>query len=534
MKNRYTLPLIATGVLLFLFNLGGRDLWEPDETRYAVIARDMKENGNWILPRLNGEVYAEKPPLFFWLVNLSTFLIGKNSPFTNRLPSALAGLACIFVTFLLGERLYNARVGFLSALALTTCGLFPQISRWMMLDSLFTLCFLLSLFYCYVGFENEEKRGKSYLMAGLFLGFGVLTKGPGIYILLPLFLIYAFSQKGVRRFWCKDLLIGILLSVAIVLVWWIPACLLGGKEYIHWILYKQAVATYVEGGKHFHPEPFYFYLIRFPAEFIPWVFFLPTAFAVGLKKENRGKEFLFLTVWLIFVFLFFTLSKGKKDNYLLPLYPAAAIMVGWVWDVKILRGEKGRGIPLALLFLTVLCLIGLIAFISGIPAKISGKYTSDVQTYVPMGIFILAYLLTGSSLSLLLFLKKRGFASALILVIFFAFLHLHLAHILPEKLDKRRSMRSFSERVLRRMEPGDDLKTFYSKYNGLLYYTGRSFIEEIPTKEEFFKTLDLAQRVFIVVQARDFNQFKEESKFELKPLEQARVGRWDLILISNR
>ncbi|MGZ3535706.1 MAG: ArnT family glycosyltransferase, partial [Thermodesulfobacteriota bacterium] len=93
-RRGYVFAVIAIGIALFFFNLGGRDLWEPDETRYAVVAQEMKETGNWILPHLNGEIYAEKPPLFFWLVNLSTSFLGNNE-FTNRLPSALAG----FITF---------------------------------------------------------------------------------------------------------------------------------------------------------------------------------------------------------------------------------------------------------------------------------------------------------------------------------------------------------------------------------------------------------------------------------------------------
>src|SRR5512143_3079590 len=115
-KRKYVLLLIGIGIALFFFNLGARDLWEPDETRYAVVAREMKETGNWILPHLNGEVYAEKPPLFFWLVNLSTSFLGVNNEFTNRLPSALAGFITFLVVCFFGKRLFNMRAGLLSSL----------------------------------------------------------------------------------------------------------------------------------------------------------------------------------------------------------------------------------------------------------------------------------------------------------------------------------------------------------------------------------------------------------------------------------
>ena len=131
-KKIFLAVLLSVGTLIFLFNLGGRDLWDPDETRYAVVAREMREGGNWILPHLNGAIYAEKPPLYFWLVNLSVFFLGEDSEFANRLPSALAGLITILITFLFGERLFNARVGFISGLILATCLFFPQIFLWMM------------------------------------------------------------------------------------------------------------------------------------------------------------------------------------------------------------------------------------------------------------------------------------------------------------------------------------------------------------------------------------------------------------------
>ena len=98
----------------------------------------------------------------------------------------------------------------------------------------------------------------------------------------------------------------------------------------------------MEGGRHFHAEPFYFYFIRLPVEFFPWIVFLPTALILGLRKDfGNRRDFLFLSIWFFFIFLFFTLSKGKKDNYLLPLYPAAARMVGALWDHG-LQSEEGR------------------------------------------------------------------------------------------------------------------------------------------------------------------------------------------------
>jgi 4-amino-4-deoxy-L-arabinose transferase-like glycosyltransferase len=376
-RRRYLLSLLALGFLIFFFNLGGRDLWEPDETRYAVVAREMKDSGNWIIPHLNREIYAEKPPLFFWLVNLSVCFFGENSELANHLPSALAGYIAIFITFLFGVKLFNLRAGFLSSLVLATPFLFPQLSRWMMLDSIFTLFFLLALFSFYLGYEKEERRRRYYLLAGLFTGLAILTKGPVAYLTLPIFLIFAAFQKKMKRFWCRDLLLGFLLSLIVALIWWIPASWIGGKGYIHWILFKQAVGTYVEGGKHFHPQAFSFHFIGFPIEFLPWTVFLPTAFILGLRKGGERREkFLFLSIWFFFIFLFFTFSKGKKDNYLLPLYPAAAMIVGWLWDCG-LRSEEGKKRFMAgLAILALLSWVPSVLFLAGVPQKLYMDYST--------------------------------------------------------------------------------------------------------------------------------------------------------------
>jgi 4-amino-4-deoxy-L-arabinose transferase-like glycosyltransferase len=530
MRRKYVFALLAIGTVLFLFNLGGRDLWEPDETRYAVIAREMKETGNWILPHLNGEVYAEKPPLSFWLVSLSAFFVGENNALANRLPSALAGLMTLLITFLLGERLFNLRVGFLSAMVLGTCILFPQLSRWVMLDSLFTPFFLLTLFFFYLGYEKEERRRRYYLLAGLFAGLAILTKGPAAYLTLPIFLIFAGLQKNLKKFWCCDLLLGFLLSVMVVLIWWIPACWVGGKDYIHWILFKQAVGTYVEGGRHFHAEPFYFYFTRFPAEFFPWIVFLPAALVLGLRKKfGKRKEFLFLSIWFFFIFLFFTLSKGKKDNYLLPLYPAAALIVGTLWDHGFQSEDGGKGFLSGLLLLTLLLFAASALFLSNVPQRF---YPALIE-YQSLGFFVLSYLFVGSLLSLLFFIKKKKWASFVSLMIAFILLHLHFSFLLP-KFDPQKSARVFSEGILKRMEAGDELKTYSLKSNGLLYYTKKPHIESIQTKERFFEIFNSPQRVFVVIYPEALRNLSKETGVELRPIEQAKVGNWEYVLISNR
>lgn len=530
-KRVFLLLLLLFGGVIFLFNLGQRDLWEPDETRYAVVAREMRESGNWIVPHLNGANYAEKPPLFFWLVNLSTFFFGENSELTNRLPSALAGLLTLLVTFTFAKRLFNERAGLFSGLALATCLLFPQVSRWMLLDSLFVLLFLAAILCLHHGFHLGERRRRDYLLAGLFMGLGVLTKGPIAYLPILIFLVYGFSQKEVKRFWNRDLLWGVLLSLLVVMLWLVPACWMGGRDYAEDILLQRSLARFTEEGKHFHAESLLLYFIRFPGEFIPWFVFLLIAFVFGLKRTTeKRREFIFLTVWFAVVFVFFTLSKAKKDTYILPLYPASAMMVGWLWDTGLSLPKARKWTGLGLLFSVLVSLVILVVALSGLPQRIYPR----AEPYVGLGIVILSCVTGGSALSLLLFRRERLLAAFMCIVVAFTLVHLHLSCALPEELDAQRSMKPFSEFILKRMEKGDELKTYFFQSKGLIYYTKKPYIEEIKSRARFFELMNSSQRVFIILQAKVFEQLVEETKMRIEPIDQRRVARWDYVLISNR
>jgi hypothetical protein len=174
--------------------------------------------------------------------------------------------------------------------------------------------------------------------------------------------------------------------------------------------------------------------------------------------------------------------------------------------------------------------MGSILFLSGIPQKSFPTLTP----YQSLGLSILTYLLIGSLVSLLFLMKKKQWASFISLVITFAVFHLHISYSLPQKLNAQRSMKTFSERILKRMEVGDDLKTYLFKSNGLFYYTRRPYIEEIESQDRFFEVLHSSQRVYIVIFAESLDQLRKDSKIEINPIERTRVGHWNYVLISNR
>ena len=353
--------LLAVCLALFFMNLGQWDLWNPDEPRYAQVAREMVNGGDWILMHFNGQVYADKPPLFFWLVALSSFLCQGFSSFAVRFPSAFFGTLTVLLTFLIGRRLFSSRTGLISALLLATSAEFVYLSTRANIDATLTFFTTPSLFCFFRWHEDhpphphplptgerafgladgerksglERSKTEGLWIYGFYAGMGLATlaKGP-VGFLLPLLvcLTYLIAQRDWKRLREMKLLPGMFLFLVIVGLWYVPALIKGGKEYFGATLMHHTVERFAKGSSHI--RPFYYYLLNFPADFLPWFLFLPGAIAYGFSQgvSKKRKEFLFLLIWFGVIFLFFSISKGKRGLYLLPLFPAVSLMVGKLWE----------------------------------------------------------------------------------------------------------------------------------------------------------------------------------------------------------
>ena len=338
----WTQILLLSG-FCFVFYFFALDRWElrkPDEIRYAQVAREIVEGRDWISLHLYGQPYLEKPPLFFWSIALSSYLWQGFTSFSTRFPSAFFGTLTVLTIFFMGKNLYDSRTGFLSGLVLATAFLFARYSTRVHIDATLTFFTTASLF-CFLQWNCSRKQvpgGRTNTsrlsIYGFYVAMGLatLTKGP-VGFLLPMLvsLAYLIAQKDWKGIKEMHMLPGMLLLLGIALSWYIPAVVKGGPSYLHETLFRRTVGYYSEGWM--HAKPIYFYLSNFPADFLPWTLFLPGAMVYGFSKGcyEKRKEFLFLLTWFIVIFLFFSLSKTKRDLYLLPLYPAASLMVGKLW-----------------------------------------------------------------------------------------------------------------------------------------------------------------------------------------------------------
>ncbi len=361
-KYKQTAVLLLTIAVFCLSvfpTLGSVSLWDPDEGRYLVCAKNAIEHGHWLVPVYNGGPRVEKPPLMVWLVAASSILLngGKVNEFTARLPSAVFALLTLVVLFLLVRwHTGDGAVAALSSFFLSTSLLFVKQARFAITDMVL-LFFITSAIFA--GAVAVERGSKAATIAAFFLcALGFMDKGP-VALVIPavVVLLFAASERKLSNIPWKVVPVG-LAVFALAALWW-PA--LVGKPYWHKFIYKSNIERLLHNPS-WKTGPL-FYVFNFPTHFLLASALTP-AVAVALKRYRRANLSLFL-IWFCVVFVLFSISDTKRSSYILPLYPAAAAVFAWAFerigeDSRALRTSLALmmgAITLALLWFTVFALV---------------------------------------------------------------------------------------------------------------------------------------------------------------------------------
>jgi 4-amino-4-deoxy-L-arabinose transferase-like glycosyltransferase len=528
--RRDLLILAILAALLFLPGLGWRDLWNPDEARYAQVAREMRQTGSYALPHLNGEVYTQKPPLLFWSIAAFGTLRGEVDETAARIPSALAAIGAILLVFRIGERLFGRRAAWLAVAAFATCFKILWQGRFGQIDMLLTALVTLGVWFWVRGYT--ERRPGLYPLFFVCAGAATLAKGP-VGLLPPLLSILAFLALTRNGAEAKRLRIplGLLLWAAVVLAWLIPAGMAGGAEYLQNIVYKQNVTRYAAPWH--HHQPWYYYLTVIPAEFFPWSFLLPAAIVVGWKRfSGQAREgFLFCLCWTAVTVLFFSLSPAKRTLYILTMYPAMALMVGAALDRIAAEWPRDRRwVQLPLGLLTVLTLLIPVAL-----PLVGERRGSEVA---PLGGEPFVWLLTAAFVPLLLgtawaWWESRsgriaraagGLAAGM------SALALAATLVILPRFDVIKSTRGMSNLLLQKLRPGESYGIYPRLDPTFLIYTGR-FATPLDSEEELRAFAARPGRIWILAQRDDLGKLK-------KPLPLREIARdqdlWEGYILLTR
>jgi 4-amino-4-deoxy-L-arabinose transferase-like glycosyltransferase len=348
--------LVFCGWALF-FNLGGAALFEPDEGRNAEIAREILLLKDWVTPHYDFIPRLDKPISYYWLIALSYKIFGV-SEWSARLPSALAALGCLAVVYGFTRLLFGPWAALWSVLVLLSSVEFIVISRIVILDMVFTF-FLTCALCCFATAARERERDKRKLLFLLMYaacGAATLVKGP-IGFLLPGAIVFFYLLLSRRWHLLREIQLvpGVAIFLAVVAPWYVAAEV-RNPGYLRYFLLYENVARFATAKLDRH-EAWYFFLIVLCGGFFPWTLLLPNA-VIRLCRRPVQHEHLFLLLWAAVPLIVFSLSSSKLPHYILPIFPALAVVVGSAVDA-LLQGTDGRSrlpaaVPLAGFFLTAL------------------------------------------------------------------------------------------------------------------------------------------------------------------------------------
>jgi 4-amino-4-deoxy-L-arabinose transferase-like glycosyltransferase len=335
----WSLLLLVVLPAVLLYPSLGFPLFEPDESRYAELPREMLLRRDFIVPYLESEPYLDKPPLFYWLVTAAYGVFGVSAA-AARLVPALALHGTVLLVYLFGRRRFGERAAFWGALGLTLAPGFFGMGRLLVLDGVLTFWVTLGLFAAYEAVQGERLHRGWWTLAAVACGLGILTKGPVALVLVavPLWLHRrlggpgcAVSRRAVAAF--------LAVVVAVALPWYVAVCV-REPEFAYTFIWEHNVMRFLMPFAHERGVWFYGPVLvagLFPATLLtpPFLRFLASGDPAVARRRTADLGFLLLSGgWCA---LFFTLSACKLPTYILPAFPPLALALGWYlagsrWD----------------------------------------------------------------------------------------------------------------------------------------------------------------------------------------------------------
>lgn len=342
----YLKRILTLGVLSVLFFFAGNNilpLTDPDETFYTLTAREMVDKGDWYTPYIFNKPQFEKPIFTYWLLRSAIEHWGE-TPFSLRFFPALFGCMGVWAVYALGLLGFrNERKAFWSAVVLCTSVLYVGMAKTIFTDMVFTVFILYALLSFFMAYVSPARKAVGLVGFYAFSGLAVLTKGP-LGILIPqlaviLFLLYQKQFKFILSRWT---LIGFVTFLAIALPWYLLMYGKYGQEFIQEFFVNDHWRRLIE-AEHIRNDRWYFYPLTMIIGLFPWSLFLAGAFVEiykRLKWKVEGFEY-FLLSWVLVVFFIFMPAHSKLVSYILPMFPALALLTGGYIEEVISTGRAG-------------------------------------------------------------------------------------------------------------------------------------------------------------------------------------------------
>jgi 4-amino-4-deoxy-L-arabinose transferase-like glycosyltransferase len=390
--------------IIWLSTLGARTLVPSDEGRYAEMAREMALTGDWITPRLNGIKYFEKPPLQTWM-NALTFRAFGLGEWQARLWTGLCGLFGIFMTAHAGRRLFGARTGFNAGVVLASSFLWAALGHFNALDMGLSAMMALALCALLLAQRNdatarEQRNWMLACWAGMALA--VMSKGlVGVVLPGAVLVLYTLLARDWRLWKRLHFGAGLALFLAITAPWFILVSL-KNPEFPHFFFIHEHFQRFVSKVHHREGAWHYFIPVLLLGS-IPWLGLLLQSLWAGRRDAESGfQPKKMLLIWIAFIFFFFSISSSKLPSYILPVFPALALLIACQ-----LERASTRTLMINAGMMALAGAVGL-ALSPRIPALGAGAYEHALfRAYQPWAVAAAVLALTGGSLAAVLARRYR-------------------------------------------------------------------------------------------------------------------------------
>jgi 4-amino-4-deoxy-L-arabinose transferase len=482
LAGRKALLLLLLGfIAVYLLPLGFRPMIVPDEVRYGEIPREMISTGDWIVPRLDGLRYFEKPVMGYWLNGLSMLVFGENR-FAVRFPSALAaGLSALMVWLLMRRSgSGDAAAGF-AVMILLTCFEVVGTGVFAVLDGILAMfiTMAMAIFYRASDAPPGSLREKGLLsLFGLFCGLAFLTKGflafaLPVVILVP-YMLWAGRWKDLFRMAPIPIAAAVLVSLP-----WAIGIQLKAPDYWNYFFWQEHIRRFMATDAQ-HKASFWTYFLAFPVAALPWSTLIPAAVQGMDRRHTSTALFRYALCWFVFPLLFFSAASGKLLTYILPCFPPFAILLalglGGCLTGRPCRAFNG-GLWVLIILFSILLIALLIVQATGIGGFI--PYVHLWKTLTAAGA------VTGFIVCLCLALKRESLAGKMVIIALGAAFFLATTQfILPDDTIEHKAPGNLLLRNASRVGPKTVLVSLEDPLRAVCWFYKRSDVYQLGSGGE--------------------------------------------------
>jgi len=488
------LAILALAACLNIYRLGAGSLWDQDETRYAEIAAEIVQTGDPITLHANGEPWYVHPPFYMWLVAATGRVMGFTE-FSVRLWSALFSLVGVYATFLLGRAFFGERTGVAAAAILAVTLQYLIQSRLAVFDTVLVAWMLLAFYAFYQGYRRGS-RG-DYMRFFLFAGLATLTKGL-VGIVLPGLIIAGFvTLRGAWGRWREvPWTAGLVLYTTVGLSWY------GVETILHGRPFAASALGYYTFGRFFgivenQANPWWLYVPTLALGGFPWSVFWPAAAAWHLRRARADDASLLLLLACGGTFLFYTAAATRLPNYILPVYPFAAIGVAALWVPVIERRQIDRTVGVPLGWLVVL--MGILFLAVG--WYLRSRYPEAYRAHADVLLLPAAAIAVGIGTALALAVRGHAFSAFVALGATMAVIWIGVLTWVVPSVETRKPMKFLALAIKSTLRSDDRIIAVGSDVpQSLVFYTGHR-VERAERPQDLRAFVCEPGRVFVVLNA---------------------------------